>query len=88
MEKARKTAFRNVMEAYKALDEGLKAGKSEKEISNLLDKYVTAVKESRNVEDRFMPQLTKILSVEKVAKLFIGEEEFRRIQINRWGDRK
>ena len=87
MERERKEAFRRVITAYKALDEGLKANKPEKEISVLLDKYVTEMKNSRNVEAKYTPIFRKIVSVEKVAKLFVGEEEYRRMQINRWGDK-
>ncbi|MGM9741000.1 MAG: hypothetical protein ACI3ZP_10395 [Candidatus Cryptobacteroides sp.] len=88
MEKARKEAFRKVMVAYDALKKALDEGKPEKEISTLLNRYVEAMKTSRDVEARFTPQLTRIVSVEKVAKLFVGEEEFRRMQIGRWNDRK
>ena len=46
------------------------------------------MKTSRDVEARFALQLTRIVSVEKVGKLFIGEEEFRRMQIGRWNEKK
>ena len=88
MEKARKEAFRKVMVAYDALKKGLSEGKSEKEISTLLNRYVEAMRTSRDVEARFTPQLTRIVSVEKVAKLLIGEEEFRRMQLGRWNEKK
>lgn len=88
MEKARREAFRKVMVAYDALKSALSEGKTEKQISTLLDRYVEAMKTSREVEAKFTPVLTRIVSVEKVAKLFIGEEEFRRMQIGRWGEKK
>lgn len=84
MENERRESFGKVMKAYRALDEGVKAGKAEKEISVLLNAYMTAVKNSRAVESKYVPMFTKILSVEKVAKLFIGEEEFRRQKIGHW----
>lgn len=84
MENERRASFGKVMKAYKALDEGTKAGKTGKEISVLLDNYVNAIKDSRAVESKYVPMFTKILSVEKVAKLFIGEEEFRRQKIGHW----
>ncbi|MGM9737894.1 MAG: hypothetical protein ACI3ZT_05720 [Candidatus Cryptobacteroides sp.] len=87
MERERKEAFRRVITAYKALDEALKANKPDKEISSLLDKYVSEMKDSRNLEAKYTPIFRKIISVEKVAKLFVGEEEYRRMQINRWGDK-
>ena len=88
LEKARREAFRKVMVAYDALKSALSEGKTEKQISTLLDRYVEAMKTSREVEAKFTPVLTRIVSVEKVAKLFIGEEEFRRMQIGRWGEKK
>ena len=88
MENERRDAFGKVMKAFKALDEGIKAGKSDKELSVLLNAYVNAMKDSRSVEAKFTPALTKILSVEKVAKMFVSEEEFRRQQINRWNGGK
>lgn len=87
MERERKEAFRRVITAYKALDEALKSNKTEKGISSLLDKYVSEIKDSRNVEAKYAPIFRKIISVEKVARLFVGEEEYRRMQINRWGDK-
>ena len=49
MERERRASFGKVMKAYKALDEGIKAGKTEKEISVLLNNYVNAIKDSRSV---------------------------------------
>ena len=88
MEKARKVAFRKVMMAYDALKKGISENRPESELSVLLNRYVEAMKTSRDVEARFTPQLTRIVSVEKVGKLFIGEEEFRRMQIGRWNEKK
>ncbi|MGN1232040.1 MAG: hypothetical protein ACI4UJ_01165 [Candidatus Cryptobacteroides sp.] len=88
MEKARREAFRKVMVAYDALQKALSDGKPEKEISTLLNRYVEAMKASRDVEARFTPELTRIVSVEKVARLFVGEEEFRRMQIGRLNEKK
>ena len=77
-----------MMRAYKALDEALNAGKPESEIAALLSRYVKALTSSHDVESKYVPIFTKVISVEKVAKLFVGEEEFRRQQINRWNGDK
>ena len=58
--------FREVMKAYKALDEGIKAGKTENE-----------------ADERYMQSCLKVLPAEKVARLLIGEEKFRRNQIHK-----
>lgn len=84
MEVERKASFKKVMEAYKELDEAVEAGKPESEVSALLYNYLKCAEASHSVESRYLPRITKILSMEKVARLFLGEEEFRRQQITRW----
>ncbi len=88
LEKERRTAFGKMIKSYNALKESLDAGRPEHEISTLLDNYLKAVSESREAELKFAPKLREILSTEKVARLFIGEEEFRRAQIGKWHDRE
>lgn len=84
MDAERKSSFEKVMRSFKALDDAVKAGKPESELSVLLDNYMKASTASRGVEAKYIQKFNKILSVEKVAKLFVGEEEFRRQQIHRW----
>lgn len=86
MENERRASFKKNMGAFKALDEGLKAGLPEKEISVLVNNYVNAIKASRAVEAKYTPSFLKILPAEKVGKMFVAEEEFRRQQIGRWND--
>lgn len=88
MEAERRAAFGKVMRAYKALSEGVAAGKTDKELEVLVNDYTTANKNSHSVEAKYTPQLMKILSVSKVAKMFVAEEEFRRQQIGRWSSNK
>lgn len=84
MDAERKSSFGKVMKSFKALNDAVKAGKPEAVISELLNNYLKANAASRAVELKYVPRFNKILSVEKVAKLFVGEEEFRRQQIHRW----
>lgn len=84
MEAERRASFGKVMRAYKALSDGVAAGKTDKELEALVNDYTTANKNSHSIEAKYTPQLIKILSVSKVAKLFVAEEEFRRQQIGRW----
>lgn len=88
MEKDRKEAFGKVMKAFKALDDGLNAGKGEKETAALVNAYADAVRESRGTEAIYVKIFSKVISMEKIGRLFIGEEEFRREQISRWHDGK
>lgn len=84
----RRASFGKVMRAYKALSDGVAAGKTDKELEVLVNDYTTANKNSHSIEAKYTPQLMKVLSVSKVAKLFVAEEEFRRQQIGRWSSNK
>lgn len=88
MEAERRASFGKVMKAYKALSDGVAAGKTDEELKVLVNDYTTANKNSHSVEAKYTPQLVKILSVSKVAKMFVAEEEFRRQQIGRWSSSK
>lgn len=88
MESERRASFGKVMRAYKALSDGVAAGKTDKELEVLVNDYTTANKNSHSIEAKYTPQLVKVLSVSKVAKLFVAEEEFRRQQIGRWSSNK
>lgn len=88
MEAERRASFGKVMRAYKALSDGVAAGKTDKELEVLVNDYTTANKNSHSIEAKYTPQLVKVLSVSKVAMLFVAEEEFRRQQIGRWSSNK
>ncbi len=81
--KERDAATRCVFKAYKELDEALKAGKSGKEISALLDKYLAAQDLQREVDEKASEKFRKVLPTEKVARLYIAEEKFRRQHIRK-----
>lgn len=76
-------AFDATMKAYRALEDAVRQKKSEKEISKLLDDYVAAANSSQAVNVKYVDQYKKVLSAEKVAKLFVAEERFRNNQILR-----
>ena len=82
-EAEKKASWDQTLAAYKALESALDAGKDEKEISNLLDKYLTAMQSGKNIDAKYVSEYRKFLSNKKVAKLFIAEEAFRRHQIHR-----
>lgn len=66
--------------AFAALDNAIRTGKSEKEISDLLAKYTLSL-EQRDNSAKYLKEYQKVLSSEKVAKLYIGEEKFRQSKI-------
>lgn len=82
-EAEKRESFKLVMDSYKALEEALVAGKDEKEVSALLDRYLDAQEAGKDIDRKYTAEYRKILSGKKVAKLFIGEEAFRRQQIHR-----
>lgn len=88
MEDVRKEGFAKMMKAYKALDEGIKADKPEKTIAALMDSYLTAIRESKDIEKKMVEAFSDIIPLKKIAKLFVAEEEFRRQQIGKWHDGK
>ena len=81
-------AMRETFRMYKKLEEAIEAGRPEKELKVLLDEYLKAQDKSRNIEKGANEKLSKVLSVEKIAKLYIAEEHFRRHQIPKLPDRK
>lgn len=83
VDKERDEAMLNVFKAFKELEDGVAAGKGEKEVEKLLETYLKAMERQREVEDNAASQYRKVLSIDKVAKLYVGEEKFRRQHIRR-----
>lgn len=82
-ESEKKNSFKAVMDAYKALEDAINAGKSENELKLLLDKYIDSQEFGKEIERKYVAEYRKILSDKKIAKLYIAEESFRRQQIHR-----
>lgn len=70
-----------VFEKFKALDEALESGKGD--IEKLLKEYLAAQADAHKLEDAAYERFVKVLSVEKIAKLYIAEENFRRQQFQK-----
>lgn len=81
--KDRDEAMGNVFRSFRALEEGLEAGKSEKEISKLLEAYLDAMERQKEVDEKAVDQFRKVLSTEQLAKMYVGEEKFRRQHIRK-----
>lgn len=82
-ESEKRNSFKIVIDAYKALEEALQAGKSDDEINHLLNKYIEAQNFGKDIDSKYVLEYRKILPGKKVAKLYIAEESFRRRQIHR-----
>ena len=76
-------AMKSVFRAYKELSQAVEEGRPEKEIQKLLETYLSARQKQREVETTAEGKLQKALPLEKVAKLYIAEERYRRMQIHK-----
>lgn len=76
-------AQKNIYVNYKALNEAIKEAKPEKEVAECLDKYLKAQEDKAELTTESVKKFRKVLSEEKVAKLYLAEEKFRRNQITR-----
>ena len=90
--KKKDEAMHKVFSSYKDLDQAIEAGKSGKEIERLLDAYLKAIEKQKEIDSEAIEKYRTVLPVEKVAKLCLGEEKFRRHHIrklhNRPADKK
>ena len=83
VDKQRDEAIRNVFRSYKAVEDAVAAGKGEKELSKLLDEHLEALKAQGEVEQKAYKDYAKVLPMEKLAKLYVAEEKFRRQHIRK-----
>ena len=83
VEKERDEAVRLVFQSFKALEDAVAAGKSEKEVAKLLETYLDALEQQSKIDTQASAKYEKVLSVKKLAKLYVGEEKFRRQQVRR-----
>lgn len=81
VEKEKDEAMHNVIKAYKELCKAIEAGG--KDVSALLDKYIAAQANMNEIENGVAAKYKAVLPVEKVAKLYVSEERFRRNHIRK-----
>ena len=86
VEKEKDEAMLNVIKAYKEMSKALEEKKSEKEVATLLDKYLEAQRRVNEIENGIAAKYKAVLPVEKVAKLYVADEKFRRQQIRKLHD--
>lgn len=79
----RDKAMHEVFREFRAMDEAVKSGKSEKEIEKIIDAYLLALDRQKSIDKTADEKFRKVLSIEKVAKLYVGEEKFRRQHIRK-----
>lgn len=82
-EKEKREGFRNNIESYKALETAINENKSEEEVKTALNNYLSAQNNGCEIDKKYANKYREILPEQKVAKLYLGEEKFRREQIHR-----
>ena len=82
-QKEQREAIEASFKAFGELDRAVREGKTGKDIEVLLKKYTDAVAGSDASASKYLGEYLKVLSSEKVARLYIGEEKFRQSQIHR-----
>ncbi|MDE6146697.1 MAG: hypothetical protein K2G18_01390 [Bacteroidales bacterium] len=75
--------MQEIFRTHKALAKAIDDNRPKAEISSLLDRYLAAQQKHRETEGAMAEKYKKVLPVEKVAKLYISEEKFRRQCIHR-----
>jgi Spy/CpxP family protein refolding chaperone len=82
MEKKKDAALEQVIRSYKELNAAIEAN-NKNEIDKCLTAYLQAQETLREIESDTAEQYKAVLPVEKVAKLYVGEEKFRRQHIRK-----
>ncbi len=83
IEREQRGLFRKVGESYSALEKALDRDASEKEIESKMNAYISAIKARNDSETSQIARYSGIISKEKIAKMLVAEEKFRRQQITR-----
>ncbi len=74
---------RQVINTYRELEKAIEEQKSVKELDELLTAYLKALDGKEGLEQELCEKFKQVLPAEKVAKLYVVEEKFRREQINK-----
>ena len=88
IEKELDEARHAIMKARKELSEAVESGRPSKEISAKLDRFVTAKTNLDRLDNSTAEAYKKVLPVEKVARLYVAEEKFRRNYISKLHNNK
>ena len=74
VEKAREEATRQFFEAFRALEGSIQEQKGDAVISEALNAYLAANENLNAIDRRYIGEYRRILSSEKIARLFFAEE--------------
>lgn len=86
-EQEKMSAMSETFKAYGAVQEGIR--NNSQDLQKLLNAYLEANGKINEIEKKYVGEYSKVIPAEKVAKLYVAEERFRREQISRlkgpWG---
>jgi len=74
--------FKEIHKAFKELERCTEDNADDATINKALDNYLNALAKNDTIDKASVAKYTKVLPVDKVGKLFIAEEKFRRKQIH------
>ena len=80
IENEKDAALVEVIQSYKALNAAVEQNK---DVEKCLNAYLNAQEKLRETDNKAAEQYKKVLPVEKVAKLYVAEEKFRRQHIRK-----
>ncbi len=82
IEQKKDAALVQIIKTYKELNAAIEAN-NQMEIDKCLTAYLQAQETLREIESKAADQYKTVIPVEKVAKLYVGEEKFRRQNIRK-----
>ena len=71
------------MDAYRTLDSLVTAGAGGKELTAALDRYLSAMDAKHEAVEKEADALRKVLSDDKIARMYVSDEKFRKMQIHK-----
>lgn len=78
-------ARKQAREGFKAIRDLLeKGGYSDVEMKKCMLEYITLCTKDDEIEKLYMDEFLKVLPVEKVARMYVAEEDFRAKMIRMW----
>ena len=80
IENEKDAALEEVIRSYKALNTAVEQNK---DVEKCLEAYMAAQEKLREIDSEASEKYKAVLPVEKVAKLYVAEEKFRRQQIRK-----
>ncbi len=86
IQKEQRESFEEIRKAFEAMENGVKEGKTGKDMEKLVRAYIDAKDKGDGIETKAFNKLMKALPAEKVARYYLAEERFRHQQIGRLGN--